>query len=224
MAETTEFNWSAGLSTAGTILSTGVNIYTSIQKGEIKAIEANMKAEQAKFSGQMADIDARVKIDQMNAQYADQAAEMAKAYEGASEDQMIQAMLQGRTMDSISSVQATDEQQYNMDKSKSLLNQQGQKQAIEGELGMNKTMTKAEMADYRASGQTAKKAGYLDAASAGLKGLTKLEQINAFDPKSYERKATDEQSSEKIMKEYNTTRKPKGSSYLLASKARMGGM
>lgn len=184
-----EFNYSAGLSSAGTILSTGANIYLSIQRGEIKAIENEMKANERKHQSSMADYDRLNKLAELDVQYAEQAEAMAKDFAGAGESQMMSAMMQGRSMDSLASTQSGDEQQYLMDKQKSLLNKTQQEDMIGSEYSQKAAMAQMDVNALKSASKMARTEGNINAVQAGLQGLTTLAKNNAFDPDYYAKKA-----------------------------------
>lgn len=193
----TEFNYSAGISSAGTILATGANIYLAIQQGEIKAIENEMKANERKAQQDMAALDKKSKMDQLSMQYEEQAANMAQDFAGARESQIMSAMMQGRSMDSLSSVQEGDERQYMEDQQKAMLNKQYTEGQIEADYKLQYATSMRDIESLKNAAKTSRIQGEIGAATAGLSGLTTLAKNNAFDEDYYYRKVDPEIPEEK---------------------------
>jgi len=195
-----EFNWSAGLSSAGTILSTGADMYLSIQQGEIKALQHEMKVNQIRTGQIMAGYDKDTMIASMEAIFAQESADMAKQYAGVGEDQMMSAILQNRTMDSLASTQAVDENAYQSDQMMSLLNKNSQQHSAEADYNRKIAVGNADMNSLTTAAGIERSQGNINAANAGLKGLTTLTKNNAFDEEYYLQDASDDGSSPKVKK------------------------
>ena len=204
-----EFNWSAGLSTAGTVMETGANIYLALQQGEINAIKTEMKIREKQFGQDMLGLDRRSKIDDINLKHQEEIADLSKGYEQYGEEQMMQAMVQGRTMDSLASVQFTDQQQYIGDQATSGLNKQGAISATNTEYKLDTAMNNLDISELKASADLQKSESIVNASKAGLEGLTTLAKNNAFDSDYYNKrgnKAGDKGAgdSESLKKTYKT--------------------
>jgi len=178
-------NWNQTLATTGTVMETGANIYASIQRGEMKAIHNEMEANNIRFGQEMAKLDKKSQLDEISLQYEEQGAAMAENFANATESQMMEVMMQGRTMDSLSSVQASDERNYIDDQAKNLLSKEYQEGVTEADYNIQKAMGDIDINNLKASSDIAKMTGKSEAAREISSGLTTLTKNNAFDPTSY---------------------------------------
>jgi hypothetical protein len=207
-----EFNYMAGLSTAGTILSTGANIYTSIQQGEIKAIQYEAEAKRKKFQSEMAALDKQSKMEQLNIQFEEQAVGMVEEFAAAGESQLMSAMLQGRDISSLESVATADEEKYIRDQMKAKLGKEYTEGQIESDYRLQKTMTDLDIKALGSAADIARKGGKIGALGAATSGLQTLARTNAFDPEAY---WEDEKVDDDAIKKATSKKQP--SSYVKAS-------
>jgi len=183
-----EINWNPVLSTAGTAISTAANIYTSINNGKIKAIEMQMQAEQRASQAKIAGYETIAKLSNLDTQYQTQLADISENYANATQNQQLTAMMQGRTLDSLSSTASTDERAMQEDKQLSLLNKQSAEASLKTQRDIEKIQSEADVSNLNSAGNLAKLQGYTDASTATLSGVTTLAKNNAFDPKYYKKK------------------------------------
>jgi hypothetical protein len=209
MAE--QFNYTGGFSTVGTIISTGANIYASMQKGKIKAIQNQMKAKELEHQSQMAAIDKQSKLDQLDVQYEQQIAAMTEQLSEAGESQVMQAMMQGRSMDSLASTQQADIDKFQSDKAMQALQKDYQEGKINADFDLQQSMTQADIGALNRGAEIAKETGKINAMTAATTGLQNLAKQGAFNSGTYWDKTDEAGSTGGVLDA--TTPKPKTKRY-----------
>ncbi len=209
---TATFNWSGGLSTAGTVLSTGANMYLSIQKGKLEATKLKMKADEIKNQSFLANLDRTAKMEQLELQYEQQLTDMSDQLNQAGESQMLQAMMQNRSMDSLSSVQQADQDQYAQDQAMAKLNMESGKASVEGQYNIEQANRYMDIGSLESGSKIAEQTGKIGASTAALAGVNDLFRQGAFTAETYSNNPSDKGNTNSLLSgknyKYNTF-KPK---------------
>lgn len=181
-------NWNASLSTAGTVMSTAANIFNAINNGKIKAIQMEAEANHRASQNRIDNMETNTKLQELDTQYQEQLTAISEKYSQSTENQQVSGMMQGRTLDSLSSIESTDDRAVLEDKELSLLNKQSTESALKTDRDIRSIQSKVEESDYHSAGKLAKTKSYADVGSTLVDGTKTLLKNNAFDPKYYKKR------------------------------------